>query len=121
MARREKFDADIGGLRVYQMQCDSRSRPARDRTSQVILRRLRPVRQKEAGGWAQAWVACLAEAHEGLRMSVVPAPGLEPGCPGGREILSLLRLPISPSRRGRILLLMPAERRLGRHRARRAA
>ena len=29
---------------------------------------------------------------------LVPAPGLEPGRPEGRQILSLLRLPISPGR-----------------------
>src|SRR4026207_2062654 len=29
----------------------------------------------------------------------MPGPGLEPGCPLGHKILSLARLPVSPSRR----------------------
>ena len=29
----------------------------------------------------------------------MPGPGIEPGCPCGHEILSLARLPVSPSRR----------------------
>ena len=33
-----------------------------------------------------------------LWVAVVPGAGLEPACPRGRQILSLLRLPISPSR-----------------------
>lgn len=33
-----------------------------------------------------------------LWVTVVPGAGLEPACPRGRQILSLLRLPISPSR-----------------------
>src|SRR5262245_34851895 len=36
----------------------------------------------------------------GASTMLVPEPGIEPGCPGGRGILSPLRLPIPPLWRG---------------------
>ena len=36
---------------------------------------------------------------------MVPGAGVEPACPRGRQILSLLRLPISPSRLNLMLAL----------------